>query len=54
MEVEETKGDDSLPSTGELELDEMLEVDDNEIICHIQRGVESFGDETEGSRVFWR
>ena len=67
MEVEETKGDDSLPSTGELELDEMLEVDDNEIICHIcgerpcdwiqygedliQRGVESFDSETVANNI---
>jgi hypothetical protein len=35
MKVEETKGDDSLPSTGELELDEMLEVDENETMCCI-------------------
>ena len=65
--MEETKGDDSFPSTGELELDEMLEVDDNELICRIcderpcdwiqygedliQRGVESFDGETVANNI---
>ena len=66
MEVsEEIKGDDLLPSTGQLELYEMLEDDDNAVIWFIcgettflygkkliQRGVAPFSNEIDSNNIY--